>query len=393
MHELNAILGAWAGEEADSRLPPAVLATVVHVQGSAYRRPGARMLILPDGRRIGSISGGCLEGDVSQKAWWLTGSGGVAVRVYDTSSGSDAVWEFGLSCNGVVQLLLERVDTAATREMLGFLSASLSAGRHAGVATVVRAAGDSFAPGRRLLVDESGIRGGSLVGTALAGPLWGQARTAIAERRSRYVHLDGCEAFVEWVGPPQRLIVFGAGHDAQPLVRIAHELGMDVTVADGRPAYATAQRFPEARKVAVMRPADPLSEIDIPADAAVVMMTHNYPQDARLLPRLLAAQPRYLGMLGPRSRTERLFEDIGWDPGRIPEFVDAPVGLDIGADTPEAIALSIASGIQAALAGRAGGALREKRGPIHAAPLETGAAALPRTVAENGVVCETLVAG
>src|SRR5512135_3385381 len=120
MNEIYSILDGW--NEADNAGQDAVLATVVHVQGSAYRRPGARMLILPDGRRIGSISGGCLEGDVSKKAWWFTEGGRASVRVYDTSSDEDAVWEFGLGCNGVIQVMLERVESPSARLALEFLN-------------------------------------------------------------------------------------------------------------------------------------------------------------------------------------------------------------------------------------------------------------------------------
>src|SRR5690349_4468037 len=144
MDELQQILEAWRSLESGV---DGVLATVVHVAGSAYRRPGARMLILPGGRRIGSISGGCLEGEITAKAWWYTESGAPALRVYDTTSDEDAVWEFGLGCNGVVQVMLERIYSGPVREMLEFLDGCRRADESAVVATVIRSSSLAQQPG------------------------------------------------------------------------------------------------------------------------------------------------------------------------------------------------------------------------------------------------------
>lgn len=348
MHELHAILDTWRTLDAANR--DAVLATVVHVQGSAYRRPGARMLILPDGRRIGSISGGCLEGDVSRKAWWFTEGGKPSVRVYDTSSDEDAVWEFGLGCNGVIQVLLERVESPSCHQML----TSLDERRETVIATVVRTHG--------ACPHDTGDR---IVTEALRPHI----ELTRHEHKSRYVFLEDCEVFVEYIAPPPKLLIFGAGHDAIPVATFAKQLGWHVTVADGRPAYATTARFPQADRVIVMRPGE-LPAID--EETLVVMMTHNYPQDGKLLPGILKARPRYLGMLGPKKRAERLFAEIGVAMSSV--NVHAPAGLDIGAESAEGIALSIISEIQTELAGRPGMKLRHRRAPIHEPALEAGSA-------------------
>ncbi len=385
MNELDAILGMRRAEP--ERTGDAVLATVVHVRGSAYRRPGARMMILSDGTRIGTVSGGCLERDVSRKAWWLTASGRPVVRAYDTSSDEDAVWEFGLGCNGIVHVLFERLDRRETGEMLDFIDTNRSAGRGVGVATVIAAAEDCPARvGERLLVDPAGARRGALAGSRLECEILGRASDYFRRRENCLVHLPGCSVFAEWIGPPLPLIVFGAGHDAVPVARFARELGWHVTVADGRPAYATRSRFPEAGEVVLLDREDPLGGIRITRDSAVVLMTHNYPMDVKLLERILPLRPRYLGLLGPRSRSARLLEEVGPPPHGVD--VHAPVGLDLGSQTPESIALSIVGEIEAFLHRRPGSRLKLREGPIHANPREVGLPPESLAAPLENAVCE-----
>jgi|SRR5581483_515470 len=367
MNEIDSILEAWRGlyqSDLDAARCDAVLATVVHVNGSAYRRPGARMLILPDGRRVGSISGGCLESDVSRKAWWFTEGGKPSVRIYDTSSDEDAVWEFGLGCNGVIHVLLERTESSSARQSLEFLESCRASRQPAVMATVIRTAhGCGYQVGERVFSGAGGI-------SPLASALQPYIEETTRARKSRLVRLPDCEVFVEWIAPPVPLLVFGAGHDAIPVVHVAKQLGWHVTIADGRPAYATAARFPEADRIAITKEPDLLSGIQITPESVVVLMTHNFPHDVKLLRQILPSRPRYLGLLGPKKRAESLFAELGIRP----ETVDAhaPVGLDIGADTPEGIAVSIVSEIQAELAGRPGMKLRHRRGPIHASVEEAG---------------------
>jgi xanthine dehydrogenase accessory factor len=368
MRELDAILDTWRGLKGEDR--DAMLATVVHVTGSAYRRPGGRMLIVPDGRRIGCVSGGCLEGEIVRKAWWFTESGAPVVRVYDTRSEDDAVWEFGLGCNGVVHVMLERVNTPTACELLDFLDAHRAARKPAVAATVIRTdAGSGVQVGDRLLVDESPVVRGSLCGSAIEPDVQMHAVAALREKKSRLAHIGATGVFVEWIGPALSLAIFGAGHDSIPLVNCARLLGWDVTVADGRSAYARPERFPGAGRVVLLADGDPLRDVSIDSETAVVMMTHNYPQDLMLLPRVLALRPRYLGMLGPRERAHKLFSELGLNQ---PVCVHAPAGLDAGSDSPEAIALSIVAEIQAVINSRAGGKLKARRDPIHTVAFEVG---------------------
>ncbi len=326
MNELDAVVTAWA--EAEQRGESAILATVVDVKGSAYRRPGARMLMTEKGHRVGSISGVCLEGDVIKKAWWWTESGEPIVRTFDTTSGDEAVWEFGLGCNGVVRVLLERVGGASSAKLKSFLGACREERATGVVATVIAAPSQSsLRPGDRMFAFPS------------------------------------VEVFIEVIAPPLPLLVFGAGHDAIPVVQMAKHLGWHVTVFDTRPAYTNHGRLAAADRVVLTRPDDIFGSVPVDPQAAAVVMNHNYPKDRAVLRDLLSLPVRYIGVLGPRARTEKMLADIGvkvWPP-----HLYAPVGLDIGAETPEAIALAIVAEIQAVLAGRSGGTLRERSGSTY----------------------------
>lgn len=379
MDETESILAGW--REVAATGESAVLATVVHVQGSAYRRPGARMLIRSDGRHVGSISGGCLETDVCRKAWWMTEGGRPTVRIYDTTSEDDAIWEFGLGCNGIVHVLLERADSAAVRETLTFLAERRATRRPGCIATVIHsAAGSELTVGERLFFDEQG----TACGRGWRGPvgaLRAQATSALRQRRSRLVHLAEATVFLECVVPPPALVIFGAGHDAVPLIAFAKHLGWHVTVADGRRGFARPDRFPDADRVVLLAREQPLAGLSIDRDTVVVLMTHNFPLDAALLRAVRPLRPRYLGVLGSQHRRQRLLAEVGDDGSDL----HAPIGLDIGADTPELIALAIVAEIHAELSGRAGGKMRLRDGPIHRPVEEMGCAASTTVPIEHPV--------
>lgn len=355
MRELNAILECWRKDAS----APGVLATVVQVEGSSYRRPGARMLISPDGGHIGTISGGCLEGDVARKAAWWTANGQPILRVYDTMSDDDAAWEFGLGCNGVIHVLLEPLARPGTRALLAHLNGCQTVRRETVVATVIRSDGSQYQQGDHFF------------GSAMPRELGAHAAGVSECRRSRLLHLPDADVFLEYVAPPQRLLVLGAGHDALPLVNVASSLGWSITVADVRSGYAKPARFPGASAVVTI-PASGELDSEIDADTAVVFMTHNYPLDARLLPQVLAKRPRYVGLLGSWKRTCRLFEATGQQLSGA--HIHAPIGLDIGGESPESIAIAIVAEIQAALNGRSGAPLRWRQDSIHDAVERVGLA-------------------
>lgn len=332
MKELQAILQHLTTPGAR----PGVLATLVSVEGSSYRRPGARLLVTADGDRIGSISGGCLEEDVLARAPAVAASGKAELVVYDTSSENDLVWGVGLGCHGVVQVLLEKLPDRP--DWVTTLSANLAARRATDVEVIWREAGAKAPLGTHLATS-------SAPAPADAG------------------------VFRQTLEPPVALVVFGAGDDAQPLVSFAKQLGWHVTVADPRPAFATAARFPAADACVVGPAAELVARIDPGPAALAVVMTHHYVHDVPLLRALLARPLAYLGLLGPRKRADKIAADLAAD-GIVltPEVrarLHAPVGLDLGAETSSEVALAIMAEMQAALGRRDGRPLRERTGPIH----------------------------
>ena len=381
MTELQSILSEYRALGADAR--DAVLATVVHVEGSAYRRPGARMLLLPDGRRFGTVSGGCLEGEIARKAWWWTESQEASLRIFDTNSDDDAIFEFGLGCNGVVHVLLERLSNPGAQSMLDFLDRCQAVREPAVVATLIRSTADTEVPVGTHFLNGSTAQ-------SFDEELQTHMVRAMREGKSMLARLECGDVFVEYVGVAPDLVLFGAGHDTIPLVVIAKQLGWHVTVADGRPAYAGPERFPEADRVVLIPAGALLANVEISGRTSVVLMTHNYPLDARLLPLVLAAAPRYIGLLGPRSRAERLFGHLGRE---IPAHVHAPIGLDIGSENPAAVALSIMAEIQADRSERDGGMLRDRNHPIHNPVCETGAASGGQRATVRPGYCEVLLGG
>ncbi len=372
MKELTEIVAAWEAVCRDGR--EAVLATVVGVSGSTYRRPGARMLLTTEGRLAGSVSGGCLEGDLLKKAAWHTRAG-AALVTYDSTDEDDIVWGFGLGCNGVVQVLLERVSPEHPGP-LSLLRAVLAQRQPGVIATVIASEQGAEQIGRRLLLSPEGETQSSLSDPALAKSVEADARAvcSLGESRTQDYPLTGgtVTVFLEAVLPPEPLVIFGASHDAVPLVRLAKELGWHVTLVDTRAAQARPERFPDADAVVACPPEAIAERIFLDARTAAVVMTHHYPDDRRVLPALLASPAFYIGQLGPRARTERLLAEISDDGFALTadhrRRLHGPVGLDLGADSPEEIALSIVAEIQAVRAGRAGGLLRERCEPLHLQP-------------------------
>jgi xanthine dehydrogenase accessory factor len=368
MKELREILKAYRSLEQQGK--QTALATVVAVSGSSYRRPGARMLMTIDGPVAGGVSGGCLETDVFQRACLVMEQGKADLVTYDTTEDGDIVFGVGLGCRGVIQILIEPL--LGPRPDFKFLAGLIEQRERGVCAMVFRSEDNSVARiGERLLLSEAGDIHNGLNDSELARRVLADAQSALTSGKSRtkeYAVADGSvEVWIETLLPPQSLVIFGAGHDAPPLVRLAKELGWHVSVVDPRPAYATAARFPQADAVHAVPLQEALSQVTIDARTAVVLLTHNYPQDLTLLEQLLPRPLAYLGVLGPKRRTERLLGDL---PAALRTDEDlanlhSPVGLDIGADSPELIALSILAEIQAVTAGRPGGFLRERPGPIY----------------------------
>lgn len=372
MKELQDIVAAF--EQLKNCGKTAALATVVKVNGSTYRRPGARMLITPDGTTVGSISGGCLEQDVFERARQVMDSGEPVLVTYDTTSDDDLIWGMRLGCNGRVEVLIEAILPQSNLSPTAFLAECLRQREPGVMATIFRIEGELNAKvGEYLRLYSDGNIESNISESSVVKSILDDAQIALTSNQSIvkvYPLLAGnVEVFIEAIAPPVSLVIFGAGGDALPLVRFAKELGWYVTIVDSRSAYATKQQFPLADAVIVSRPENIQEYVQIDNRTVAVVMTHNYMHDLELLKILLPSTVRYLGMLGPKKRTEKLLQEI-LAQGSAPTLAQlarlyAPIGIDIGADSPEEIALAIAAEIKAVLANRTGGLLRERKAPIH----------------------------
>lgn len=289
------------------------------------------MLMTRDRWVSGMISGGCLESELIGLAWELTEQG-PAIHVFDASSESDAVWGYGLGCAGTVYVLLERVTPQDF--LLTSVLKALNSGRSCTLHTMVE-------DGPLL-----GLRAASIGDQYLgATELIRQGCSPVSGPNTKAHRL-----FVEHIEPALKIAILGAGHDAIPLAEMARRLGWRVVVIDSRPEYLTAERFPGADQLIHARPKDPLPNGVIDSCTYVVLMTHNYMQDIAILETLLSSDAVYIGLLGPRARRDRLVQDLGL--AELPQKLHGPVGLDIGAEGPEEIALAILSEIQAVSASR-----------------------------------------
>jgi xanthine dehydrogenase accessory factor len=368
--ELQSVVAAWS--EADARGERSLLATVVETAGSTYRRPGARLLMTEERWLAGAISGGCLEGDVLKRSWWRTASGAPVCVSYDSTSDDDIAWGFGLGCNGRVEVLLERLREPGPLNPLSLAAHCLQKRQTGVLATVYRATeGTDLKPGQRLLLWPDGAVHTDVGQADLVPRLAEDAHRALESgscRRTYSTKPGSVDVFVEVIRPAQSLVVFGNGYDAVPLVRLAVELGWQVTVVADRPSPVARSAFSGATLV-VATPETVEGRVLVEPEAAAVVMTHNLEHDAGFLRLALASGCRYLGVLGPRRRTEVLLSQIGPSsigPERGPPLgLHAPVGLDLGAEQPEEIALAIVAEIRAATASRTGGFLRDRPGPLH----------------------------
>jgi xanthine dehydrogenase accessory factor len=337
-----------------------VLVTLVHAEGSSYRRPGAHLLIGPNGECSGSISGGCLEAEIVRKAAWMVRNGAVVER-YSTLFDDTADIPYGLGCGGIVDLLLEPVDSPGCRALLEAIESSLL-GQESHIATWLPQQG---MPLRRTVIASD--CSATFASSGLTAEEIDAARTAIFNANlAAGVLPNNPQLYIERLAAPQRLIVLGAGEDAKPVVALASLLGWRILVADGRPQLAQPARFPEAEQVLATAS---LVDLSIRASDAVILMTHSYEQDRALLTQLLAPLrgsqtlasssreiPGYIGLLGASHRSSLLISEVAASLGlTIAEccaHISAPVGFDLGGDGAEAIALAVIAEIQAYIQGR-----------------------------------------
>jgi xanthine dehydrogenase accessory factor len=347
------------------------LATVVHVEGSSYRRPGARMLVREDGQLTGAISGGCLEGDALRKALLALNQQQNKLVTYDTSDEEDATIGVQLGCNGIIHILFEPIDPSSERHPINLLKQA-SAQRSKAVLVTLFSLKEREQIGTQfLLFNDNSIS--KNVSDNLPRALFDDV-TKVMESETPLITSCAIKertisAFIEYLAPEVKLVIIGAGNDAIPLTEMANVLGWNIVVLDGRSNYAAACRFPKANKVIVAKPREVLTHMEVDQQTVFLLLTHNYNYDSEVLSLLLHQQTRYIGILGPKKKHQRMLEDLE-EKGHIisqeqRSKIYGPCGLDIGAEAPEEIALSILSEIKAVLSSKQGTLLRDKEGPIH----------------------------
>ncbi|GAA0891349.1 XdhC family protein [Fulvivirga kasyanovii] len=367
MKEIKNIIAEYHKIDFDKK--KAALATVVKVRGSSYRSPGARMLITNDGRWIGSISGGCLEGDALRRAREVMQTGEPQVITYDTTAEGDSLG-IGLGCNGIIDVLIQAIGEDDADNPIKRLESLVNYDNLSVIATVFRTNGT---PGvaEQLWIDNNKNVHGDIRDKALRTQM-SQDLLWVQENRKPEIktYANGqLEVFFEIVEPCIDLLIFGAGFDARPVVDLAKVMGWDVTVTDECIAHIAPARFPLADQVKLCKREHVSEEIKIKPYSAAVLMSHNYEYDLQVLKRLLPTPVNYIGILGPKKRVDKMYESLEAEGFELTaedkHRIHSPIGLDIGAETPEEIALSIITEIQAKFTNRSGGFLKYRNAPIH----------------------------
>jgi xanthine/CO dehydrogenase XdhC/CoxF family maturation factor len=352
------------------------LATVVHVEGSSYRRPGARMLVTDDGQLTGAISGGCLEGDALRKALLAISQQKNKLVTYDTTDDNDTALGVQLGCNGIVHILFEPIQAQNPVNPISLLKRALEKRQNAVLVTLFSLNSRTGSqPGTCFLnLERDNVVVNALSDEEVTVQLASEAAVASERRESFFKEFtfagQRLTGFVEHMQPAPSLVIAGAGNDTIPLSEMADILGWDVTVVDGRNGHATKQRFPKAKNVFVVKSSEVLDRIETDERTFFVLMTHNYNYDLSLLKELIKLDSCiYIGALGPKKKLERMFGDLRNEGIEVTDQqkskIFGPVGLDVGAETSEEIALSVLAEIKAVLNGRTGISLREKPEPIH----------------------------
>ena len=331
----------------------AALATVVRVRGSAYRHEGAKMLVAEDGATTGNVSGGCLETDVREVALEVLASGKPELRSYCAGSDEIAAWDLGVGCEGQVEVLIEGATGARTHER------ALLDGTSPFVSCVL-----VTAPHRRLVLTAADTEGGLIDSgfdasvAVLASSMLGGGGSAIHSVADR-------DVFIDVLTPPPQLVVVSAGDDARALAHFASAIGFRVVVVDRRPGLLTRERFPGAALLIQATPEELVRSVALDGKDFAVVMTHSYADDRTYLHALLGTSVSYIGVLGPKQRTDRILAELSSVDPVDGDRVYGPVGLDIGTDGAEQVAISALSEILAVRSGRKPTSLRDRRQPIH----------------------------
>jgi xanthine dehydrogenase accessory factor len=348
----------------------AAVATVVKVRGSSYRSPGARMLITDDGKWVGSISGGCLEGDALRKARQVMQEKKPLTVTYDTREESNQNLGIGLGCNGVIDVLIEPVDYQDGKNVVSFFEGLLNIKEPLALATIFSSPDLN---GEKMAIKSNGEKILTFSNTELNNLVEKDILTIFDSQRSEAkeynLGTNKVEVFVELIQPSISLIIFGGGFDARPVSALAKSLGWNVMVTDECVAHIAPVFFPSADKLSLCQREYVDRDFEITPYTACVLMSHNYEYDRDVLKKLLKSSTSYIGILGPRKRFDKMvdeFSNLGIS--LLPEDghrIHSPIGLDIGAEAPDEIAISIIAEIQGKFANRSGGFLKYRNAPIH----------------------------
>lgn len=335
------------------------MATLVATRGTSPKREGAKMWVGEEGRILGSVTiGGCVDARVIAESEQALSS--FQSRLVEMKLGNEDAWEIGFSCAGDLDVLIEPVDLTRSDnvvELYRAVRAAVDKGQRAVIATPLKESG------RKLLIFEGGQSSGSLGTAELDREAQTIALKMMRRGTSTTVTLDSLPVFFEVHGPPPTLIVFGASHVAMPLVSLAHDLGLKTIVVDGRPRFATHERFPDVDQLLIGIPSEIAETLKYTSSTFVVLTAHDYKYDLPVLKVVLPARPAYVGLLGSRRRGAAIREFLRED-GMDPELLDqihVPTGLDIGAETAAEIALSILAETVALKSGRPAAFLRDAK--------------------------------
>lgn len=368
MKEQKAIVDAYRKIDLSKR--KVALATVVKVRGSSYRSPGARMLITDDGTWVGSISGGCLEGDALRKARQVMNDGKSMTVTYDTSEGSNQNLGITLGCNGIIDVLLEPVRSDDPENPVLIFEKLLNIEFPIAIATIFNSSESS---GKKFLVYENGEIEKSGSDEGLKSVVYDDLIKLFETKKSMAVECvvgnEKCEVFLEVIQPNISLIIFGGGFDARPVSQLAKSLGWNVQVTDECVAHIAPVFFPSADKLSLCQRQFIDQQFTINNYTACVLMSHNYEYDRDVLKKIIHTETPYIGILGPRKRFDKMLNEYAAQNFQISEDdfqrIHSPIGLDVGAETPDEIAISIVGEIQAKFSNRTGGFLKHRNAPIH----------------------------
>ena len=367
MREISDIISAYHAAIAENK--KTALATVVSVEGSSYRRPGARMLITEDGMLTGAISGGCLEGDALRKALLAIRENKNKLVTYDTTDEDDARFGVQLGCNGIVHILFEPLDQHNPTNPVELLKRLNFQRRPGLVTTFFSLSNKDWQPGTAFTVVGAEVINNTnvLVPQDLYQLFQTQSGGALQNQVTTISEAGDLQALMQVVQPAVSLVIVGAGNDAIPLASLSRLIGWETTIVDGRPTHTNSGRFPGADRIIVSKAGAVLDQLPFDDLTAFVLMTHNYNYDLEMLRQLITREITYIGLLGPVSKLRRMMQELGSDDSALAKFsnIFSPVGLDIGAETADEIALSVTAEIMSVMRKTGAGSLRNKKEPIH----------------------------